>query len=59
MYVCMYVCTYVCMHVCMDVGTNTKTHKKCNTNKSNSTNFKAKQIAGKLKIDDRVHVYKS
>ena len=37
----------------------TKTHKNCNTNKSNSTNFKAKQIASKLKIDDRVHVYKS
>ena len=32
----------------------TKTYKKCNTNKSNSINFKAKQIAGKLKIFDRV-----
>ena len=32
----------------------TKTCKKCNTNKSNSINFKAKQIASKLKIDDRV-----
>ena len=32
----------------------TKTYKKCNTNKSNSINFKAKQIASKLKIDDRV-----
>ena len=31
----------------------TKTYKKCNTNKSNSINFKAKQIASKLKIDDR------
>ena len=29
-------------------------HKKFNTNKSNSINFKAKQIAGKLEIDDRV-----
>ena len=25
---------------------------KCNTNKSNSINFKAKQIASKLEIDD-------
>ena len=32
----------------------TKTYKKCNTNKSNSINFKAKQIASKLKIDDCV-----
>ena len=32
----------------------TKTYKKCNTNKSNSINFKAKQIASKLKIDNRV-----
>ena len=32
----------------------TKTYKKCNTNKSNSINFKAKQIARKLKIDGRV-----
>ena len=32
----------------------TKTYKKCNTNKSNSINFKAKQIAGKLKIFDHV-----
>ena len=32
----------------------TKTYKKCNTNKSTSINFKAKQIASKLKIDDRV-----
>ena len=32
----------------------TKTYKKCNTNKPNSINFKAKQIARKLKIDDRV-----
>ena len=32
----------------------TKTYRKCNTNKSNSINFKAKQIASKLKIDDRV-----
>ena len=32
----------------------TKTYKKCNTNKSNSINFKAKHIACKLKIDDRV-----
>ena len=32
----------------------TKTYKKCNTNKSNSINVKAKQIARKLKIDDRV-----
>ena len=29
----------------------TKTYKKCNTNKSISINFKAKQIASKLKID--------
>ena len=28
--------------------------KKCNTNKSNSINIEAKQIASKLKIDDRV-----
>ena len=32
----------------------TKKYKKCNTNKSNSINFKAKQIASKLKIDDSV-----
>ena len=32
----------------------TETYKKCNTNKSKSIKFKAKQIAGKLKIDDRV-----
>ena len=32
----------------------TKTYKKCNTNKSNSINFKAKQITCKSKIDDRV-----
>ena len=32
----------------------TKTYQKCNANKSNSINFKAKQIASKLKIDDRV-----
>ena len=32
----------------------TKTYRKCNTNKSNSINIKAKQIASKLKIDDRV-----
>ena len=32
----------------------TETYKKCNTNKSNSIKFKAKQITGKLKIDDRV-----
>ena len=32
----------------------TKTYKKCNTNKSNSISAKAKQIASKLKIDDRV-----
>ena len=32
----------------------TKTFKKCNTNKSNSINLKAKQIASKLKIDDSV-----
>ena len=32
----------------------TKAQKKCNTNKSNSINFKAKQIASKLKIDGRV-----
>ena len=31
----------------------TKTYKKCNTNKSNSINVKAKEIAGKLKINDR------
>ena len=30
----------------------TKTYKKCNTDKSNSINLKAKQIASKLKIDD-------
>ena len=29
----------------------TKTYKKCNTNKSNSTNLKAKQIPSKLKTD--------
>ena len=29
-------------------------HKKFNTNKSNSITFRAKQIASKLKIDDRV-----
>ena len=32
----------------------TKTYKKCNANKSKSINFKAKEIACKLKIDDRV-----
>ena len=32
----------------------TKTYKKCNANKFNSINFKAKQNASKLKIDDRV-----
>ena len=32
----------------------TKKYKKCNSNKFNSINFKAKQIASKLKIDDRV-----
>ena len=32
----------------------TKTYKKCNTNKSNSINLKEKQIASKLKINDRV-----
>ena len=32
----------------------TKTCKKCNTNKSNSINLKAKQIPSKLKTDDRV-----
>ena len=32
----------------------TKTLKKCNTNRSNSINFKAKQIASKLRIDDLV-----
>ena len=32
----------------------TKTYKNCNINKSNSINFKAKQIASKLKIDDCV-----
>ena len=32
----------------------TKTYKKCNTNKYISINFKAKQIASKLKIDDLV-----
>ena len=32
----------------------TKAYKKCNTNKSNSINFKAKQIASKLEIDDCV-----
>ena len=31
-----------------------KTYKKFNTNKSISINFKAKQIASKLEIDDRV-----
>ena len=36
-------------------GNVTKTYKKCNTNKSNSINFKAKQIACKSKIDDRVN----
>ena len=35
-------------------GNVTKTYKKCNTNKSNSINFKAKSIANKLKIDARV-----
>ena len=28
--------------------------QKCNTNKSNSINFKAKEIASNLKINDRV-----
>ena len=32
----------------------TKTHQKCNSNKYISIKFKAKQIACKLKIDDRV-----
>ena len=32
----------------------TKTYKTCNANKSNSINFKTKQIASKLKIDDRL-----
>ena len=32
----------------------TKTYKKCHFNKSGSINFKAKQIASKLKIDDCV-----
>ena len=32
----------------------TRTNKKCNTSKSNSINFKAKQISSKLKIDNRV-----
>ena len=32
----------------------TKAYKKCNNNKSNSINFKAKQIASQLKIDDCV-----
>ena len=32
----------------------TKTYKKCNTNKCNFINFKAKQISSKLKIDDLV-----
>ena len=32
----------------------TKTYKKCNTNKFSSINFKAKQIANKLKTDDRI-----
>ena len=32
----------------------TKTYKKCNTNKCNTINLKGKEIAGKLKIDDRV-----
>ena len=31
-----------------------KTYKKCNTNKSKSINIKAKPVASKLKIDDRV-----
>ena len=31
-----------------------KTYRKCNTNKSNSINVKTKQIASKLKIDDRI-----
>ena len=31
-----------------------KTYKKCNANKSNSINFKAKEIASKLKIDNCV-----
>ena len=32
----------------------TKTYKKCNNNKSKYINFKAKQIASQLKIDDCV-----
>ena len=32
----------------------TRSYKKCNTNKSNSINVKAKQIVSKLKFDDRV-----
>ena len=31
----------------------TKIYKKCDTNRFNSINFKAKQIVSKLKIDDR------
>ena len=32
----------------------TRSYKKCNTNKSNSINVKAKQIVSKLKFDDCV-----
>ena len=32
----------------------TKTYKKCSTNECNCINFKAKQIASRLKIDDLV-----
>ena len=32
----------------------TKAYKKCDTNKSNSINFKTKQVASKFKIDDHV-----
>ena len=32
----------------------TETYKKCNTNKSNSINLRAKQITSKLLIDDRL-----
>ena len=35
-------------------GNVTKAYKKCNTNKPNSINFKAKQIDSKLKVDDHV-----
>ena len=41
------------VYVNIPVKNVTKKYKKCNINKSNSINFKAKQIASKLKIDDR------